>query len=301
MILIGGATGAGKSKLGIEVCKKVNGEIISLDSMQIYKYMNIGTAKIMPDEMDGVVHHMIDFIEPTKEFSVSEYKRLAEITAAEIKSRGKVAVYVGGTGLYANAILFPFDFGKAEKNQDLRNELYDLLNKKGNTYLYNKLVEIDKVAADKIHPNNVRRVIRALEINYSKGKDVNRIEGKKINQNIDIYALVNERSKLYEIINNRVEIMREQGLENEVKTLLDMGVTYEHQSMQAIGYKEWNLYSEVEMVYDKIKQHTRNYAKRQITWFKQYDSCIWLDANISISELSDTIAGNYYKNIAKSD
>ena len=298
MIIIGGATGAGKTSLSIEVAKKINGEVISLDSMQIYKYMDIGTAKIKQNEMNGIPHHMIDIIEPSKDFSVSTYKQMALNIADEVMSRGKVPLFVGGTGLYANAILYPYDFGKTAKNEKLRKELTTILEEKGKEYLYNMLKKNDLASAENIHPNNTRRVVRALEIVLAKeeaslsGSD----KEKVIDDRISIYALIDNREKLYQRINQRVETMKKEGLEREVKDLLDMGVTFDAQSMQAIGYKEWNLGLSKDDVYEKIKQHTRNYAKRQITWFKQYDNCNWLNADMGISALSDIISINYLNN-----
>jgi tRNA dimethylallyltransferase len=296
MIIIGGATATGKSELAILCAKELNAEIISMDSMQIYKYMNIGTAK-NTDAQCGIPHYMIDIREPWEEYSVSEYKKEALVVADNLKAQGKRVIFVGGTGLYASALLYPFNFGGVQKDSELRASLQEELDKFGKDYLYDKLCGIDKTAAEKMHPNNTRRVIRALEIAISgERKEANREQDARFS----VYALSAKRDILYGRINARVEKMREQGLEEEVKGLLAMGVDFSCQSMQAIGYKEWkdSSLSKAE-IFEKIKQNTRNYAKRQITWFKQYKQCDGLDASEGMQALRDRICADYYKKQAK--
>ncbi len=298
MIVIGGATATGKSALGVEVAKKINGEIIGADSMQIYRYMNIGTAKPSEEEMGGIVHHMIDIVDPDANYSVAEYKKKATEIIEDVKSRGKVPIVVGGTGLYINSLLYGYSPFKNDNN--LRMELIEEYKRTSAEHMHERLCDIDPKAGEIIHKNNVKRVLRALEVKILTGESL----VEKCDREFTIPALVyalggEERELLYEKINLRVKKMFESGLEEEVSALLrDKNVTFDCQSMQAIGYKEFKPYFDGEAtimdVTEKIMQHTRNYAKRQITWFKSIETAIWLKDE-TIEEKADRIAGDYYR------
>lgn len=297
MIVIGGATATGKSALGVEVAKRVDGEIIGADSMQIYRYMNIGTAKPTVEEKGGIVHHMIDIVEPDASYSVAEYKKQATEIIEDVKKRGKVPVIVGGTGLYINSLLY--DYSPFASDAALRKKLGEECELNGADYMHEKLCSIDPKAGEVIHKNNVKRVLRALEVKILTGESL----VGKCDRDFSVPALTyalggGDRESLYEKINLRVKKMFENGLEEEVSGLLrDKKVTFGCQSMQAIGYKEFRPYfdgeSTIEEVTDKIMQHTRNYAKRQITWFKSIETAIWLQEG-TIEEKADRIAGDYY-------
>lgn len=282
IIIIGGATASGKTAFGVETAKMLDTSVISCDSMQIYKYMNIGTAKVSDEETQGVCHYMVDIANPQDEFSVGEYSIQAKKHIDSIIAQGKIPVIVGGTGLYIDSILYSFSFG-GEKDEKLRRELEDQLEKFGKDYMYDKLKEIDIEDAKKIHPNNTKRVIRALEIYYSTGKNKSQMNNseKTLLYEPCMVVLNPDRKKLYERINRRVDIMFEKGLEEEVKNLLDINVGFDKQSMQAIGYKEFKDYFEKKIskneLIEKIKQNSRNYAKRQLTWLKRYDFAKWFD------------------------
>lgn len=298
MIVIGGATATGKSALGVEVAKKINGEIIGADSMQIYRYMNIGTAKPSEEEMGGIVHHMIDIVDPDANYSVAEYKKKATEIIEDVKSRGKVPIVVGGTGLYINSLLY--DYSPFKNDNNLRMELIEEYKRTSAEHMHERLCDIDPKAGEIIHKNNVKRVLRALEVKILTGESL----VEKCDREFTIPALVyalggEERELLYEKINLRVKKMFESGLEEEVSALLrDKNVTFDCQSMQAIGYKEFKPYFDGEAtimdVTEKIMQHTRNYAKRQITWFKSIETAIWLKDE-TIEEKADRIAGDYYR------
>lgn len=284
MLIISGATASGKSSLAVKVAKKIQGEVVSADSMQIYRHMNIGTAKVTLEEMQGVPHHLIDVVEPSEEFSVAKYRELALKKISEIEKEDKIPIVAGGTGLYINALIYPLDFGNAYKDSLLRETLNNELEVNGKEYIFNKLKEIDPIAAEKIHVNNVKRVIRALEVKLLSGKSITEQNNKSAPScYYKIYICNPKRELLYERINCRVDEMLKNGLLQEVEELLSSGkVNFEHQSMQAIGYKEFKEYFngllDITALAEKIKQDTRNYAKRQITWFKSYtENCIWLD------------------------
>ena len=277
IIAIAGPTASGKSSIAVKIAKKIGGEIISMDSMQIYKDMNIGTAKVTSDEMDGIPHHLIDIINPKMPFSVSDFVKLAKNKIDEIISLGKMPILVGGTGLYYESLIYPFGFGGAKSNDEIKAKLYKELEQYGAEYLHSKLKEIDPIDAEKIHPNNTKRLIRALEIYELTGstKSENTKSEKKLQYDIDMYVLNTDRQILYEKIEKRVQIMFENGLLNEIKSLLASGITFDMQSMQGIGYKEFKDYFDgkitLEQVKDLIILNSRHYAKRQITWFKRYD------------------------------
>ncbi|MDE6362241.1 MAG: tRNA (adenosine(37)-N6)-dimethylallyltransferase MiaA [Clostridia bacterium] len=282
LILIVGATASGKSQAGVELAKKFNGEIISCDSMQIYEDMDIGTAKVTCEEMQGITHHLIDVVDPTAEFSVGEFATMADKAISDIISHGKTPIVVGGTGLYVDGILYPMTFG-GDKNIEIRNELERQLALYGKEYMHSMLAEIDPIDAKKIHPNNTKRVLRALEIYKTTGVCKSDLQEKTrdLKYEICMIALDVDRKILYEKIDARVDKMFEMGLLDEVKQLLSRGVGFENQSMQAIGYKEFKEYfnglKTLEETKEIIKQNSRNYAKRQLTWFRKYDFAKWFD------------------------
>lgn len=296
ILVLAGPTAVGKTSLSIELAKELNGEIISTDSMQIYKYMDIGSAKVTEDEMDGIKHHMIDIITPDTEFSVADYKQLASKIISDILSRGKVPILTGGTGLYINALTCKMDFTESEKNKEYRRELENIAEVKGNEYVHNILKEIDPISAEKIHYNNSKRVIRAIEVYKTTGKTFSSFDlGDDIYESeydVKYFVLTRERQELYNRINERVDIMLKHGLVEECKNLLRQGYNLELQAMQGIGYKEIISYLYGEITYEeavnKIKQGSRNYAKRQLTWFRRDKRAIFLD----LSEMSDKEAFN---------
>ena len=280
VLIITGPTASGKSDFAIKLAKKFDGEIISADSQQIYKDMDIGTNKITEFEMDGICHYGLDIKYPNEDYSVQEFKDMARTLIDQINSKGKLPIIAGGTGFYIDSILFDLNYGTSKKDENLRKELTDLANIKGNEYIYKKLIEIDPIEAKKYHPNEVQRIIRALEtfeLTGEKPSDL-RIGFKKLNENINpILFFINykDRSKLYDKINQRVDQMFEMGLEDEFKNLLDKyKLDSKSKSLQAIGYKEFFPYTENEISFDtlvsEIKKNTRRYAKRQITWMKKY-------------------------------
>ena len=281
VIIIFGPTGVGKSKIAVEVAKEIDGEIISCDSMQIYKKLNIGTAKISEDEKQGVPHYLIDIISPNDEFSVGSYVKLAEKKINEILIRNKTPIIVGGTGLYIKSLINSYDFGNVKKDEKLRAEYKKILEEKGNKYLHEILQKKDENMAKKIHFNDTKKVIRALEIIDNKNAIKIDIDNKK-DYNYILFGLFLPREKIYEKINERTEEMFRQGLVNEVKELINDGVNVNSQSMQGIGYKEIlfglkNNWSNQQMI-NLIQQKTRNYAKRQLTFMRGFKNLIWIDA-----------------------
>lgn len=277
LVVVCGATASGKTSLAINIAKEFNGEVVSADSMQIYKFMDIGTAKPTKEEMDGVVHHMIDIVTPDINFSVAEYCSMAHSIIKDINERGKLPILAGGTGLYINSVVNDVKFEEAEQNEALRLELEDYAKTKGAEALHRILEECDLVSADKIHANNIKRVIRAIEVFRTTGEKLSE-HNEKSKEIISRYSpimmeILWDREELYERIDRRVDIMIEQGLETETKKLYEMGYTKDLTSMQGIGYKEMFQYFDGEWSFDeavdKIKQYSRNYAKRQNTWFKR--------------------------------
>ena len=285
LLIIAGPTAVGKTEISIKLAKEINGEIISCDSMQIYKDMDIGSAKISKDEMDGVRHYLIDIIEPNEEFSVAAFKENAENIIEDIYKREKVPMVVGGTGLYINSLIFNYSFGDTSKDEEYRKELEKVANEKGKDYVHNMLKDIDVESYKKLYPNDLKRVIRALEVYKVTGKTMSKYLSEQkiydIPYNVHYYVLNMNRENLYERINKRVDIMMEKGLLNEVKELKDKGYTKDMQSMKGIGYKELLLYLDgeisLECAVDMIKQFSRNYAKRQLTWFRKDKRVVWID------------------------
>lgn len=290
IIVIGGPTATGKTKLSVELAKACNGEIVSADSVQIYKKLDIGSAKPTKDEMENIPHHMIDILEPFESFSVADFVLRAKEEIKEISSRGKLPIVVGGTGLYISSLVDNVNFSEAETDYTLREELNKKAIEIGAEALHEELCKIDPDAAENIHPNNTKRVVRALEIYYQTGKTMT--EHNKASKLIPspydakMYALTSEREIIYDRINKRVDVMVECGLFGEVENLLKSGITKDMQSMQGIGYKEIVSYFENEITKDEaieaVKQNSRRYAKRQLTWFNRDERYKWLDISKGI-------------------
>lgn len=285
IIVIVGPTAVGKTYVSIELAKKLDTEIISADSMQIYKGMDVGTAKIKTEEMQGIKHHMIDLIYPDENYSVSDFKREAEKNIDEMISRGKVPVIVGGSGLYVNSLIYDLDFSNAKSNEKLRDYYTYYHKEHGEDALYEKLKKIDPESAEKIHKNNVKRVIRALEVYDLTGRKFSEtntdIRKKSSKYDFILIGLRMDRKILYERINQRVDKMINEGLIEEVKSLLDKGFEKNLISMQAIGYKEIIEFLEGNITFEEavniLKQNTRHFAKRQFTWFLKDENVKWFD------------------------
>ena len=285
MIILTGPTAVGKSALSVELAKKINGAVISADSMQVYRHMDVGSAKITPEEMQGVTHYMIDELEPDEEFHVVRFVTMAKEYLKEIYADGKIPIIAGGTGFYIQALLYDIDFTEQQCDETYRRQLEDLAREHGAEYLHGILREVDPASAEAIHANNIKRVIRALEFYHLSGKKIsehNETERQKQSPyNFAYFVLTDERAKLYERIDRRVNAMIEAGLVEEVKKLKSMGCSREMVSMQGLGYKEILAYLDggctlEEAVYI-IKRETRHFAKRQLTWFKRERDVIWLD------------------------
>lgn len=285
MIILSGPTAVGKTAASIELAKRVNGAIISADSMQVYKYMDIGSAKITPEEMDGVKHYLIDELEPSEEFNIVRFQAMAKAALKEIYANGQIPIIAGGTGFYIQALLYDIDFDNQDCDEAYRAELEAFAKVHGNEALHARLQEIDPASAEKIHANNVKRVIRALEFYRLTGKPIsehNEAEQQKDSPyNFAYFVLTDDRANLYKRIEKRVDIMMEQGLLAEVQKLKDMGYHRNMVSMQGLGYKEILDYLDgkctlEEAVYT-IKLETRHFAKRQLTWFRRERDICWID------------------------
>lgn len=285
LIILTGPTAAGKTKLSIAFAKAVNGEIISADSMQVYRYMDIGSAKIKQEEMDGVPHYLVDILEPTVDFNVVMFQKYAKEAMEQIYAKGKVPILVGGTGFYIQSVLYDIDFTENDEDTELRRELEALAQEKGAQYLHDILKECDPKAAEEIHANNIKRVIRAIEYNRQTGGKIsehNEAERQKESAYASCYfVLTDERARLYQNIDKRVDIMLEEGLIDEVKHLLEMGCKRESTAMQGLGYKEIIAYLLGEITREEavylIKRDTRHFAKRQLTWFRRERDVIWVE------------------------
>lgn len=283
VIVICGPTASGKTSLSISLAKKINGEIVSCDSMQIYKEMDIGSAKPTVEEMQEIKHYLVDFVSPEKRYSVSEYKEDASKAIEEIINKGKTPIIVGGTGLYLNSLIYNIQYNEMEVDLNYRRELEKEAEEYGLEVLYNRAKEIDPEAMEKVSANDKKRITRVLEIYNATGRNKTELEKKsrkEVPYNYLIFGINMERSILYDRINKRVDIMLEQGLIEEVKNLINK---YSNMptTMQGLGYKEVKEFldgniSKEEMI-EKIKMETRRYAKRQITWFKRIENIIWLD------------------------
>lgn len=277
LLILTGPTAVGKTAVSIRLAQAVGGEVVSADSMQIYRYMNVGTAKITPEEMAGIPHHLVDEITPDTPFHVYEFKKRAEACMAGIYERGHVPVIVGGTGFYIQALLYDVDFCEEETDRSYRHELERLAAQQGGAYLHDRLREVDAVSAESIHPHNVKRVIRALEYMHETGRPIsahNKEQRQKESPYDFLYfVLTMDRSRLYDRINKRVDQMVERGLAEEFQELIRKGYTKDMISMQAIGYKELFPYLEGKQSFDEavkqIKTDTRHFAKRQMTWFRR--------------------------------
>ncbi|KGR74023.1 tRNA (adenosine(37)-N6)-dimethylallyltransferase MiaA [Ureibacillus sinduriensis] len=282
VVAIVGPTASGKTALSIKMAKAFDGEIINGDSMQIYKGLDIGTAKISEEEMQGIPHHLLSFKEPTESFSVAEYQTLVREKISEIQDRGKLPIIVGGTGLYVQAVLYDFQFTKEDVDEEARKKYYEQLAQIGPEAMHSKLRELDPQTAETIHPNNTRRVIRALEMVELHG--VSKASDEHNRGNIPLYnhliiGLDMDREKLYERINLRVDLMMDQGLLEEVRSLWERGIR-DVQSVQAIGYKELYAYLEGRLTLmdaiEELKQNSRRYAKRQLTYFRNKLDVEWI-------------------------
>lgn len=277
LVILTGPTAVGKTHLSIQLAKKINGEIISADSIQVYKGMDIGSAKITKEETDGIPHHLIDILEPKEEFNVHIFKKLATKAINDISSRGKIPIIVGGTGFYIQAVLYDINFDDTETDYEYREYLEQLAKDKGNAFLHDMLKEVDPESAAAIHCNNLKRVIRALEYYKQTGKKISEHNEKerenKSPYNFAYFVLNDKRDKLYNRINQRVDIMFDNGLLKEMETLIAKGYTRDLVSMQGIGYKELFDYFDGKTSLDEtkelIKKNTRHFAKRQLTWFRR--------------------------------
>lgn len=285
LIILTGPTAVGKTKASIGLAKAVDGEIISADSMQVYRHMDIGSAKIKPEEMEGIPHHLIDVLKPDDEFHVVKFQQLAKKAMREIWERGHIPIVTGGTGFYIQALLYDIDFDENEKEDACRKELEAYAREHGAEALHEKLALVDPASAEMIHPNNIKRVIRALEFYEQTGKRISE-HNETQRQRESPYAfayfvLTDDRTHLYERINRRVDQMIEEGLVNEVQALKDKGYTKQLVSMQGLGYKEILDYLDgnctLEEAIYTIKRDTRHFAKRQLTWFKRERDVIWIN------------------------
>ena len=305
LIVVAGPTASGKTSLSIQLAKQLNTEIISADSMQIYRYMDVGSAKPTAEEMDGVVHHLIDEVSPFEEFSVKQYTDLAKKAIEEIQSIGKIPIIVGGTGLFINSVIDNIAFSETENDENIRRELNQYAKKNGNQALHKILEEIDYGSAEKIHYNDVKRTVRAIEVFRTTGVPMSEHirRSKMLPSPYDLFyiGLTMDRTVLYEKINQRVDRMIENGLLEEVKKLLSMGLDDSYQSMQGIGYKEliWCLQDRMplEKAIEMIKQESRRYAKRQLTWFKRDKRIQWFDS--SKPRLTERVTGQLNEFIHK--
>ena len=285
LIVLTGPTAVGKTSLSIYLAKAVNGEIISADSMQVYKGMDIGSAKIRKEEMQGVTHYLVDILEPEEEFHIVKFQELAKAALEEIYAKGKIPILVGGTGFYIQAVTRDIDFTQAEQETSYREELEQFAKEKGAEYLHEKLREVDSKSAENIHANNVKRVIRALEFYHQNGTPISEHNDEQKQQtspyNLAYFVLTAPREILYERIDRRVDQMMEEGLLEEVKSLRERGCHRGMVSMQGLGYKEILAYLEGEYPLEEavriLKRDTRHFAKRQLTWFRREQDVIWVD------------------------
>jgi len=288
VIVLAGPTATGKTDLAIELALLVNGEVISADSAQVYRYMDIGTAKPTLEEQRGIPHHMMDIVYPDEEFSVAQYKAMAEAAIRDILARGKVPIVAGGTGLYISSLVYNIQFSETMSDWAFRERMKALAEQYGPEYLHNKLKEVDPISAQKIHPNNVKRVIRALEVYETTGRPISEHQAQSRTKPPEfeylLYGLTMDRQKLYERIEKRTDIMMEKGLADEVAKILKMGYSRDLVSLQAIGYKEIAaaIYGECSMdeAVQQIKLNTRHLAKRQMTWFNSMEGLKWLDTQV---------------------
>ncbi|MDE5716950.1 MAG: tRNA (adenosine(37)-N6)-dimethylallyltransferase MiaA [Lachnospiraceae bacterium] len=288
LVILTGPTAVGKTALSIALAKAIGGEIISADSMQVYRHMDIGSAKIMPEEMEGVPHHLIDVLEPTEEFNVVVFQKLAKQAAEEIYSRGHIPILVGGTGFYIQALVYDIDFTENDEDNALRQSLEEQARREGAEALYERLRAVDPESCESIHAHNIKRVIRAIEFYEKTGKkisDHNREQRQNDSPyNFVYFVLTDSRDRIYQRINERVELMMAQGLTEEVRALRETGCRRNMVSMQGLGYKEILSALEGEISMEEavylIKRDTRHFAKRQLTWFRREKEVIWIDKTV---------------------
>ncbi|HJC34146.1 MAG TPA: tRNA (adenosine(37)-N6)-dimethylallyltransferase MiaA [Candidatus Mediterraneibacter faecipullorum] len=289
LIILAGPTAVGKTSLSIRLAKETGGEIISADSMQVYRHMDIGSAKITKEEMEGVPHYLVDVLEPEEEFNVVRFQQMAKEAAERIWEKGKIPLVVGGTGFYIQALLYDIDFTENDGDESYRRQLEQKASdEEGTSELYEMLKAVDLKAAQKIHPRNIKRIVRALEFYHQTGKKIsehNETQRQKMSPyNYAYFVLTDERGRLYERIDRRVDLMMEQGLLDEVRYLKERGVRKDSTAMQGLGYKELYAYLEGEYPLDEavriIKRDTRHFAKRQLTWFKRERDVIWADKSV---------------------
>lgn len=284
IIVIMGPTAVGKTALGVHLAKKYSGEVINGDSLQVYKGLDIGTAKVTVEEMDGIPHHLIDIVDVASSYTASDFKAAAEQVIDDIQSRGKVPILVGGSGLYIQGLLNDMKFGKTGEDISFRKNLEKTLEETSSLYIWNQLNMVDPEAAKEIHPNNTRRVIRALESIHLSGEKISSQQESSLSDSYRVLsiALNCDRTLLYERINHRVEVMVEQGVLDEAKMLFELVNKENNQAHKGIGYKEWFPYFSRNATFDeakeKVKQNSRRYAKRQLTWFRnRMENVHWFD------------------------
>lgn len=288
LIILAGPTAVGKTALSVRLAKRINAEIISADSMQVYRYMDIGSAKIRPEEMDGVPHHLVDVLDPKEDFNVVRFQQMAKDAVREIWAKGRIPLVVGGTGFYIQALLYDIDFTENDGDIVYRQELEKIAREKGGEYLHALLEAVDPQASTTIHPNNIKRMIRALEFHRQTGGKISehneKERAKESPYNYAYFVLTDERGRLYERIDKRVDLMLGEGLEDEVRFLREQGVKRGATAMQGLGYKEIYAYLEGECTLEEavrvIKRDTRHFAKRQLTWFKREKDVIWADRSL---------------------
>ncbi len=296
LIILAGPTAVGKTAASIRLAKAIGAEIISADSMQVYRHMDIGSAKIRQEEMEGVPHYLIDVLEPEEEFNVVRFQQMAKAAAEEIYAKGKIPLVAGGTGFYIQALLYDIDFTENDGDTSYRRSLEKTAEEKGGEYLHAILREADPKAAEQIHPHNIKRMIRALEFHHQTGGKIsehNEAEREKSSPyDFAYFVLTDERSRLYERIDRRVDMMMEEGLLEEVLYLKERGVKRESTAMQGLGYKELYAYLDGECTLEEavriIKRDTRHFAKRQLTWFKRERNVIWADKSV-IGQSDDAV------------
>lgn len=285
VVVIAGPTASGKTDLAINLAMEANGEVVSADSMQIYRYMNIGTAKPAKNEMKGIPHHMIDIVEPDENYSVALFKKDAEKCIEDIISRGKLPIVAGGTGLYINSLIYNIKFGETVTDEDFRKRMRRIAETEGPKVLHEMLEKVDPESAAKIHYNNVKRVIRALEVYEYTKKPISQHQKESRTEppryRYLVFILNMDRERLYDRINRRVDRMLEAGLVDEVKMLLEMGYNPDSTALQGLGYKEIIRYLNNELPFEEavriLKRDTRHFAKRQLTWFRAIKEAVWLE------------------------
>ena len=306
LIILAGPTAVGKTAASIRLAKAIGAEIISADSMQVYRHMDIGSAKIRQEEMEGVPHYLIDVLEPEEEFNVVRFQQMAKAAAEEIYARGRIPIAAGGTGFYIQALLYDIDFTENDGDSSFRRELEKTAEEKGGEYLHALLQEADPEAALQIHPHNIKRMIRALEFHHQTGGKIsehNETEREKESPyNFAYFVLTDDRSRLYDRIDRRVDLMMEEGLLDEVRFLKERGVRRDSTAMQGLGYKELYAFLDGEYPLEEavriIKRDTRHFAKRQLTWFKRERDVIWADKSV-IGQDDDAVIDFILKELNK--